>query len=125
MATQTIHEILPTLRILVFQLGAGRTVSNPIGHRAHPALEEGTRKDGCFSEPGITLSGMRTGSYAGRNNRAGFLRIPQPKLQSGISTHAHANHMGAFDRETPHDSGDVIDRVLPAIQCRVFGNFAR
>src|SRR3981189_2649122 len=30
--------------------------------------------------------------------------------------------MGAFDLKIPHDSGDVVDRELPAIQRCIFGD---
>src|SRR5712671_3615382 len=32
--------------------------------------------------------------------------------------------MGAFDLKIPHDSGDVVDRELPAIQRCIFGDIA-
>src|SRR5260370_39774906 len=32
--------------------------------------------------------------------------------------------MGAFDLKIPHDSGDVVDRELPAIQRCIFGDFS-
>src|SRR6266571_4571741 len=65
---------------------------------------------------------MRARSDACRDNRAGFFRIAQPKLQGRISAHAQAYQMGAFDLKIPHHSGDVVDRELPAIQRYIFGD---
>src|SRR5712664_830553 len=39
----------------------------------------------------VAVGGMRAGPYACRDYRAGFLGIPQPKLQSGIPAHAQAD----------------------------------
>ena len=70
-------------------------------------------------------AGMRARPYACCDNRAGFLRISQPKLQGRISAHAQADQMGAFDLEIPHHRGDIVDRELPAIQRCIFGDITR
>jgi len=33
--------------------------------------------------------------------------------------------MGALDRKSMHDSGDVVDREFPSIASRILGNVAR
>src|SRR6266568_8418088 len=65
---------------------------------------------------------MRARSNACRDNRAGFFRIAQAKLQGRISAHAQADQMSPLDLEVPHHRGDVVDRELPAIQRCIFGD---
>src|ERR1700730_4567205 len=110
MLPQTEHEFSPALRILVFELDAGRSARHPLRHRDHPVLDEDARENGGFPQPGITLGGMGAGGDTGYNNCAGFLGIAQPELQSSISSHAHAHEMGALDVEATHHSGDVVYR---------------
>src|SRR5260221_4908852 len=86
---------------------------------------ENPRKNGRFPQPGVTLGGMGARSHACCDNRAGFLGMAQPKLQSGISAHAQTHHMGSIDLEVPHHSGDVVYRELPAVQRCVFGDITR
>src|SRR6266568_5418510 len=64
---------------------------------------------------------MRARSNACRDNRAGFFRIAQAKLQGRISAHAQADQMSPLDLEVPHHRSDVVDRELPAIQRCIFG----
>src|SRR6266849_3080045 len=122
MLTQTDDEFAPTLLILVPELDAGRTACHSLGHRDHSVLDKDPREKRRFPQPGVTVGGMRAGSHACCDHRAGFFRIAQPKLQGSISAHAQADQMGAFDLKIPHDGGDVVDRELPAIQRRILGD---
>src|SRR5450432_1105868 len=122
MLTQTDYEFAPTLLVLVLELDAGRTACHPLGHRDHSVLDKDPREKRRLPQPGVAVGGMRARPYACRDYRAGFLGIPHPKLQGRISAHAQADQMSPLDLEVPHDSGDVVDRELPAIQRCIFGD---
>src|SRR5712675_1633992 len=122
MLTQTDYEFAPTLLVLVLELDAGRTACHSHGHRDHSVLDKDPRENRRFPQPGVTLGGMRAGPHACCDERTGFFRIAQPKLQGGISAHAHADQMSPLDLEVPHHRGDVVDRELPAIQRCIFGD---
>src|SRR5712692_6613979 len=113
MLPQTDYEFAPTLLVLVLELDAGRTACHSLGHRDHSVLDKDPRENRRFPQPSVAVAGMRAGPYACYDQRTGFFRIPQPKLQGGISAHAQTHHMGSLDLEAPHHSGDVVDRELP------------
>src|SRR5258705_281656 len=103
MPAQTNYEVAPTLLVLVLDLDAGRTARNSLGHRDHSVLNKDPRENRRFPQPGVTVGGMRAGSNACCDHRAGFFRIAQPKLQGSISAHAQADQMGAFDLKIPRE----------------------
>src|SRR5450631_1507747 len=121
MLAQTDYEFAPTLLVLVLELDAGRTACHSLGHRDHSVLDKDPREKRRLPQPGVAVGGMRAGPYTCCDYRAGFLGIPQPKLQGRISAHAQADQMSPLDLEVPHHRGDVVDRELPAIQRGIFG----
>src|SRR5260370_4807882 len=122
MLPQTDHKIPPALLVLVLELDAGRTACHPLGHRDHVVLDKDPGEKRRSPQPCLSLREMRARSNACCDNRAGFFRIAQPKLQGRISAHAQADQMSALDLEVPHHRGDVVDRELPAIQRCIFGD---
>src|SRR6266478_7076998 len=122
MLPQTDHKIPPALLVLIFELNAGRTACHPLGHRDHSVLDKDPRENRRRPQPGVAVGGMRAGPYACYDQRTGFSRIAQPVLQGRISAHAQADQMSPLDLEVPHHRGDVVDRELPAIQRRIFGD---
>src|ERR1700722_21028750 len=112
MLTQTDYEFAPALLVLVLELDAGRTACHPLGHRDHSVLDKDPREYRRFPQPCLSLREMRARSNACCDNRAGFFRITQPKLQGRISAHAQADHMGTFDLEIPHYCVGLVCRVL-------------
>src|SRR3981081_1485799 len=122
MLAQTDYEFAPTLLVLVLELDASRTACDSLGHRDHSVLNKDPREKRRLPQPGVAVGGMRAGAYACSDYRAGFLGIPHPKLQGRISAHAQADQMSPLDLKIPHDSGDVVDRELPAIQRCIFGD---
>src|SRR5712692_7339974 len=122
MLAQTDYEFAPTLLVLVLELDASRTACHSLGHRDHSVLDKDPREKRRLPQPGVAVGGMRAGPDAGCDYRAGFFRIAQPELQGRISAHTQADQVGAFDLKIPHDSGDIVDRELPAIQSCIFGD---
>src|SRR6266566_10096329 len=88
MLSQTDYEFAPTLLVLVLELDAGRTACHSLGHRDHSVLDKDPRENRRFPQSGVTLGGMRARPHACCDNRAGFFRIPQSKLQGSIQPRA-------------------------------------
>jgi hypothetical protein len=124
MLPQTDYEFPPTRPVLVFQLDTSRTSRHPLGHPDHSVIDEDPRKNRRFPQPGVTLGGMRVRPHVCCDNRAGFFRIAQPKLQGGISAHAQADQMGSLALEARHHSGDVVYREFPTICGDIFRDIA-
>src|ERR1700724_3155325 len=122
MLAHTDYEFAPALLVLVLELDAGWSACHPLGHRDHSVLDKDPRENRRFPQPCLSLREMRARSNACCDNRAGFFRIAQPKLQGRISAHAQADQMSPLDLEVPHHRGDVVDRELPAIQRCIFGD---
>src|ERR1700694_5704578 len=93
MLAQTDYEFAPTLLVLVLELDASRTARHPLGHRDHSVLDKDPRENRRFPQPCLSLREMRARSNACCDNRAGFFRIAQPKLQGRISAHAQPDQM--------------------------------